>query len=124
MKEVSITKEKLLARTISVFLEYLSASIPVIGSSGANVKLRTARTPAMARGELSEASPARTNKARTVNQSPMYRIMLEPQRRPNVLFDRRSSTYPGLVTRTARHRAYHCHPPANMNKCGFPMEGP
>ena len=123
MKDVSIRKEKMLASTISVFLGNLSASIPVIGSSGAKVKLRTASTPAIANGELSEASPASMNMARTVNQSPMYRIMFDPHRRPNVLFDRRSSTYPGLVTGTAGHRCYHCHPRANMNKWGFPTEG-
>ena len=124
MNEVSMTNENRFATTIRVFLGYLSASIPVIGSSGAKVKLRTASTPAIARGESSDASPARRNIASTVNQSPMYRTMFEPQRRPNVLLERRSSMYPGLVTRIAGREGYHCHSPANMNKCGFPMECP
>ena len=71
MNETSTTKENKLAITIKYFLGYLSANIPVIGSRGAKVKLRTARTPAIANGELSVASPASKNIARTVNQSPM-----------------------------------------------------
>ena len=64
-------KENKLAITIKYFLGYLSANIPVIGSNGAKVKLLTARTPAIAKGESSDASPANKNIARTVNQSPM-----------------------------------------------------
>ena len=71
MNEISTVKENKFAMTIKYFLGYLSANIPVIGSNGANVKLLTARTPAIARGELSVASPANKNIARTVNQSPM-----------------------------------------------------
>ena len=121
MKEVSVRKEKMLARTISVFLGTLSASIPVIGSSGANVKLRTASTPAIANGELSEASPASMNIARTVNQSPMYKIMFDPHRRLKVQLERRSSTYPGLVTGSARRGDYHSHCRGVMNIAGFGM---
>ena len=71
MNDISMTKENKFAIIIKYFLGYLSANIPVIGSKGAKVKLRTARTPAIAKGELSVASPANKNIASTVNQSPI-----------------------------------------------------
>ena len=66
-----IVNDQTLPSTISHFLGYLSASIPVSGSRGAKVKLLVARTPAIARGELSEASPASRKRAIIENQSPM-----------------------------------------------------
>ena len=66
-----MTNESTFDTSIRVFLEYRSASMPVNGSMGAKVKLRTARTPAMARGESSVASAASRNMAMTENQSPV-----------------------------------------------------
>ena len=65
-------KEKKFAITIRLRLDHLSAAAPTNISHGTNVNERAARTPAMARGEPPEASPARMNMAMIVNQSKVY----------------------------------------------------
>jgi hypothetical protein len=52
----------------------------------ASAKLLEAITPAIARGELSVASPARMKRAITVNQSPMNEISFAMNRRRNEEF--------------------------------------
>ena len=66
---------------MSPLREYRSASIPVNGLTRASEKLLAASTPAIARGELSVASPASMNRAMTVNQSPMNEISFAAKRR-------------------------------------------
>jgi hypothetical protein len=70
----TINKTKQAARSeqiINPLREYLSANIPVNGVIAAKEKLLVAKTPAIARGELSLDSPAKINNAITVNQSPI-----------------------------------------------------
>ena len=62
--------------------------------NAAREKLREARTPAMAKGELSVASPARMNRAMTVNQSPMYEISLAKNNRLKGRFSLSNLRYP------------------------------
>jgi len=83
---MSIKNENRLDINIKVFLEYRSANIPVIGSRGAKVKLLVAKTPAIAKGELFDVSPAIKNSAITVNQSPINEISFAKNSFLNVLF--------------------------------------
>ena len=83
---MSIKNENRLEINIKDLLEYRSANIPVIGSSGAKVNLLVAKTPAIAKGELSEVSPAIKNSAITVNQSPINEISFAKNNFLKVLF--------------------------------------
>ncbi len=91
---MSTNSEDRLAKIINPRREYLSASIPENGVNAAKEKLREARTPAIANGELSVASPARMNRAMTVNQSPMYDTSLAKKSRLKGRFPLSNWRYP------------------------------